>query len=307
MNLPATLEEQVKFFSRASRSLNTRKAYASDGRIFGAWCVARGLRAFPAAPSTLAAFVADQAQTVSVSTLARRIAAIARIHKAKRWPTPIDDSVREVLAGARRELGATPQPRAPLIADDLRRILDRIDSSNKLLDIRDRALLLVGWFGALRRSELVGLCVEHIAPVAQGLVLTVPKSKTDQEAHGQEIGLLRGVSGSLDACSALDAWMIRASIVSGPVFRRVRGEIVGETALSDYAVALIVKRRATLAGLDSSKLSGHSLRSGALTSGALSGASTWKLRELSRHKNLASLSRYVHAVELFQDHALSRV
>lgn len=311
MNLPVSLQEAVKHFTRAARADSTMKAYAADCRIFATWCGERNLQAFPAIPSTVAAFVADQASrdTCSIATIGRRLAAIARVHKVKGWPSPIDDSVRDVMSGARRQAGQAGNPSTPLVVEDIKQIVATIET-HTLMGVRDRALILVGFAGALRRSELRGLMVGHLEEVSGGLILRIPHSKTDQESKGQVIGLVRAANAALDPCFAVKVWLNRAEISDGPVFRSVderRAPAIGAQALSDHAIGLIIKRRARLAGIDARHVSAHSLRSGALTSGALAGANTFKLRELSRHRSLASLACYVRSKDLFQDHALAKV
>jgi integrase len=294
MSLPATLTESVKHYKRAAMADNTRHAYAIDCRIFAQWAISRRLRPFPAEPDTLAAFIADQAATgvLAASTISRRVAAIVRVHRAKNWPSPVNEAVREVLAGVRRELGTRPAGRDPLVYEDMRRIIACTDGPDRLA-IRDRALLLLGWYGALRRSELAALRVEDIAETPEGLIIDIPRSKTDQDAAGQQIAVPRGVSAQMCPVAALHAWLDRAHIASGRIF-----------PLTGYAIALIVKRRARAAGIDPARVSGHSLRSGALTSAAMAGAGVFKLRELSRHRSTRSLEGYVKRIDLWKDHAL---
>ncbi len=311
MNLPASLQESVKHFTREARADATRRAYASDCRIFADWCKARGLEAFPTAPETVAAFVAHQAQSEasSIATIGRRLAAIARVHKVKGWPSPIDESVRDVLGGARRQAKQAAHPSMPLIVDDIRSIVERIEQ-HTLIGARDRALILVGFAGALRRSELRGLMVAHLEEVSGGLILTIPHSKTDQEAKGQTIALLRASNALLCPVSAVKVWLLRADIAGGAIFRAVderHEQKIGTQALSDCAIGNIIKRRARLAGIDPRQVSAHSLRSGALTSGAMAGANTFKLRELSRHRSLSSLTRYIRPLSLFENHALKYI
>jgi site-specific recombinase XerD len=311
MNDLESIAETVKHFTRAARSPNTMKAYAADCRIFAEWCRTRGFDSFPTAPATVAAFVAHQADAgaSSIATISRRLAAIARVHRVKGWASPIDDSVRDVLSGARRQAGQTAKPSRPLVVEDVRTIIEHIEQGS-LIGARDRALILVGFAGALRRSELRALRCENIEQRSAGLILTIERSKTDQTAKGQTIALLRGSCAALDACAALSVWLVRASITSGFVFRAVddrRDSPVSGHPLSDCAINKIIKRRARLAGLDSTNVSAHSLRSGALTSGAMAGANVHKLKELSRHASLSSLSRYIRPQEIFEDHALKGV
>jgi integrase len=196
--------------------------------------------------------------------------------KAIRWPG--DDLV------ARRGPPGTPPSARPKRPD------------------RDRALLLFGFSGAFRRSELVALRVEDLTETPDGLRVRIRHSKTDQEGVGQEIAIPRGTR--LRPVEALRAWLAAAGITEGPVFRRVtRHGVVLSDALAAESVADIVKHYAARAGLDPNVYAGHSLRAGFLTSGAEAGASIFKLMEVSRHKSVDTLRGDVRRAELFKDHA----
>lgn len=173
--------------------------------------------------------------------------------------------------------------------------------------VRDRALLLVGFAGALRRSELAGIRFEDLRFVAEGLVLRLPRSKTDQEGRGRDVGIPYGRSRACPV-KALKAWLDLAAITEGPVFRSMTkaGEI-GVAPITGGGVALILKNYVAAAGLDASKFSGHSLRSGLLTSAAKAGVSTWKLRQQSGHRSDAMLTKYVRDGEMFIGNAAGAV
>ena len=167
---------------------------------------------------------------------------------------------------------------------------------------RDRALLLLGFAGALRRSELVALQVEDLAVLPQGLKVTIRRSKTDQEGAGQVIAIMRGEVHC--PVAAVQDWLQAAAITTGPVLRRVRkGGCVGDEGLSDRSVANLVKDYAERAGFKAEDFSGHSLRAGFLTSAAEAGAGVLKLVEVSRHRSLDTVRGYVRSAELFNDHA----
>ena len=167
---------------------------------------------------------------------------------------------------------------------------------------RDRALLCLGFAGAFRRSELCALEVADLTEVPGGLRILIRRSKGDQEGQGQEVAIPRGYK--LRPVEAVQTWLAAAEISSGPVFRAVtRGGRVSDAALADDSAARIVKRYAQRVGLDPASYGGHSLRSGFLTSAAESGASIWKLSEVSRHKSLDTLRGYVRRVDLFKEHA----
>jgi integrase len=238
---------------------------------------------------------------VRPSTIARRVAAIRYAHKLAGFPLPTDDErVRTTMRGIRRSLGAAPSKKAPATAE---RVIGMAPlAGTRLSAIRDRALLLIGFAGAFRRSELVALNVEDLEETAEGLRITIRRSKTDQEGHGHVIAIPRGMI----ACpvTALKAWLEAAVIAEGPVFRPVaKGGRTQSARLTDRSVADIVKAHAQRAGLDPKLFAGHSLRSGFLTSAAARGASIFKMADQSRHKSMDTLRGYVRAAEIFKDHA----
>nr|WP_302479819.1 site-specific integrase [Roseicella sp. DB1501] len=177
----------------------------------------------------------------------------------------------------------------------------RAITGDSLADLRDRALIAFGMASALRRSELVALTVADLERVPDGLRVRVARGKTDQEGKGAIIAVPDGRR--LRPVAHLLAWLERAGITEGPVFRSVANGKVGRSALTDQSVALVVKRRAAAAGYSAEEFAAHSLRAGFLTSAAAAGASIWKMREVSRHKSVQVLSDYVRNSELFKDHA----
>jgi integrase len=207
--------------------------------------------------------------------------------------------VRAVVRGIRRSLGTAPRKKLPALAE--RVIAMTIGTGSGLKGLRDRALLLLGFAAACRRSELVALDWSDIEECDAGLRITIHRSKGDQEGNGVTIGVVKGST----ACpvAALRAWREAAGVVSGPVFRSVRkGGRLGER-LSDQSVSDIVKAHAEHAGLDPSLFAAHSLRSGFITSAAMRGASLWKLLDQSRHRSVETLKGYVRDVEIFKEHA----
>jgi len=204
------------------------------------------------------------------------------------------------MRGIRRTLGTAPKRAAPATSDRIIAMAPQPDGS--LATLRDRSLLLLGFAGALRRSELVTLNVDDIEEVAEGLRVTIRRGKTDQEARGAVIAIVRGEI----ACpvAALRAWLEAANIAEGPVFRRVRrGDHVQPERLTDRSVANIVKTHAKRAGLDPTMFAGHSLRAGFLTSAARRGATVFKMMATSRHRSVETVTAYVRDQELFKDHA----
>ena len=247
----------------SSHAQNTARAYAADWRDFEGWCRQQGFLALPAAPETVALYLRalEEAGRRS-STLRRRLAAIAWVHGRAGWPAPTTgELIRDVLDDVRQAEGLRRASKAPLLARDLRRKLDRLPDT--LAGRRDRALLLVGFGGGLRRSELVALDVDDLAFRPDALALRAAPV-------GREIVLPRGAEPERCAVAATEAWIATAGIDSGPLFRPVtRSGRVRDTRLSDKAVALVVKRAAEGAGLDPARYAAHSLRSGAALSALL--------------------------------------
>jgi site-specific recombinase XerD len=307
--LPAVaLEDAVAAaagYAKASRSAATWRAYESDWKAFQAWCRAVDLIAMPATPHTVALFLAAEAKLGRApSTLGRRLAAIRLMHLGARIPSPHDAiEVDEVLRGIRRAWKRPPAQKAPAVDDEIKRMVDAA-TPRTLQGLRDRALLLLGFAGAFRRSELVALDVDHLAAQDEGLSVRIASSKTDQEGHGQLVAIPRVVDSPYCPVQAVADWLVAADISSGAVFRRVhRGDTVGRSRLSDQSVALIIKNLAARTGLDRARYAGHSLRSGFLTSAARNRASIFKMADQSRHKSLDVLREYVRNEERFDDHA----
>lgn len=256
----------------------------------------------PASPTMVASYLASHADELAVATLVRRAATLSKVHEARGLPNPCQaEIVRATLRGIRRTRGTAQQQAKPLLREDLMLILDRLGITTK--DVRDRALLLVGFAGGFRRSELVGLDHADIEHVRQGLILTLRRSKTDQESAGRKIGIPFGRT-RYCAVAALDAWLSTASIDSGPLFRSVdRHGHVQPERLSGEAVSLVIRERVALAGIDPTGFSGHSLRAGFATSAVQAGVSTLKVRAQTGHASDAMLARYVRDGELFVGNA----
>ena len=290
-------EARVAAYVRDSLSTNTGRAYRSDLVHFGSWggCV-------PASAEIIATYLAVHADILSVATLVRRIASISKAHEARALSNPTrSELVRSTMRGIKRTHGCAQREAKPLLRDDLLLVLDAMGDGLK--DIRDRALLLIGFAGGLRRSELVGLDVTDIEHVRQGVVLHVRRSKTDQEGYGQKVGVPLGRTRWCPV-AALDAWLSASRIDEGAVFRPVdRHGRVQDARLSGEAIALVVRERVAAAGLDPAQYSGHSLRAGLATSAAQAGVPTWRIRAQTRHASDAMLARYIRDGELFTENA----
>jgi integrase len=299
----ATLVDVAQAYARMARSPRTVRAYAADWRHFTNWCAERGVERLPATLETLVSYVADQAASgLRPSTIGRRLVAINREHKVANLPPPgLTQELREVMAGVRRTHGTAPRQVSAILTDDLRAMLAATPDS--LRGQRNRALLLLGFAGAFRRSELVALNVEDLELQRNGVVVTLRRSKTDQEAQSRRIGVPYGSTELTCPVRALQAWLELAEITKGPVFRAVdRHGNMGDR-LGDHAVARLVKEHAVLVGLDPTRYAGHSLRAGLATSAADGGASDRAIMRQTGHRSAAMVNRYVREGRLFRDNA----
>jgi integrase len=302
----SSLTEAAKTYVQAAKAASTRRAYQTDWRDFQAWCEGSGLESLPAAPETVAFYLTALARRLKVSTLQRRISAISQAHQAAQRESPTKSiAVRTVMAGIRRTHGTAQVGKAAAVTEDIKAMLDTLPKN--LLGVRDRALLLVGFAGAFRRSELVGLNVEDVQFSRHGLLITIRQSKTDQYAQGQIIGIPRGQHKTTCPVRSLEAWLKAAGIAEGPIFRSVnRHGQVQPTRLSDKAVALVVKRAAAACGLDPARYAGHSLRAG-LATAAAAGVAERQIMKQTRHTSERMVRKYIRDGELFRDNAAGSV
>lgn len=290
--------------SRASVAPATLRAYERAHRDFSGWCADRGLSALPAAPEAVAAYLgtlADRGR--AVSTIRQTVAAIRWLHDWNGHPSPTSTkAVRSTVSGIAREMGSAPQAqKAALTADRLRVVLSHVRGDDPK-SVRDRAILLFGFAGAFRRSELVALDVADLEERDSGLLVRIRRSKSDQEGRGQEVAVLTGDDPMTCPIRALRAWLDLAGITEGRLFRSVtKGGRFGET-LSARTVANVVKAAAALAGIEGD-FSGHSLRAGLVTSAAQGGQRAESIAAHTRHKSIAMVQRYTRREDLFRGHA----
>ena len=280
-------DPKILEFIEAATAENTRRAYQSDLRHF----LARG-GCIPASSEQVARYLADHAATLSMATLARRLAGIRAAHVERGFPDPTKgELIRLTHRGIRRKYGKPRRRVAPLRIEHLSAIVSALGTSTR--DIRDRALLLLGFSGAFRRSELCGIQYGWISWTEQGLFITLHKTKTDQESRGRSVLIPHG-RGPFSPVAALEAWLKLSGIAEGALFRRVckSGRIFAE-GLSASAIAAIVKRRAAQIGLIPTCFSGHSLRAGFATSAAVAGVPMWRIKRQTGHLSDGVLSGYI--------------
>jgi integrase len=297
INCISEIEPRVAELIRLSVADNTRIAYRSDLDHFMRW---GGV--IPTNAEMIAAYLAAFSETLSVATLQRRIAAISVAHDAGGLTNPTKSLlVRSTMNGIRRTRGIAQKQAKALVKEDLFAVLDAMGESVK--DFRDRALLLIGFAGAFRRAELIGLDVSDVERVRQGVILHLRHSKTDQLGHGRKIGIPYA-RGRHCPVAAIDAWLERSGVVEGAVFRNVnRHGQIATTRLSGEGVTLVLREHLEAAGLDPAGFSGHSLRAGFATSAAQVGVSSFKIRQQTGHASDQMLARYIRDGELFIDNA----
>jgi len=303
----AAMLDQAQDYARLSRATNTQRAYRADWADFSAWCAGHGQPALPATPQTVLLYLTDAAQRCKVSTLQRRLTTISQAHKAERHPSPTGDpAVRAVWAGIKRAKGTAQHGKTAAVTEDLRRMVRALPQTSTI-GKRNRALLLLGFAGAFRRSELVGLDIADVVVTGDGLVVTLRRSKTDQEGAGRTVGIPYGSDPTTCPVRATTGWIAAAGLTAGPLFRSItrHGKVQGR--LSDWAVAQVVKTAATGAGLDPALYAGHSLRAGLATAAAQAGVSERAIMAQTGHKSLPMVRKYIRAGSLFQDNAAAKV
>ena len=296
-------------YAAAEKSPATLRAYDSDWRHYEAWCKSERFAPLPTndremadSTSVLAAYLAHLADAgLKASTINRRSCAITYVfRKAGLLPPTGAETIKGLQRGIRRTIGTRVERKAPVTVEVLRAMLKRIPKTPS--GLRDRALLLLCFASAQRRSEIVALDVEDLERVPEGILVHIRKSKTDQEGSGHQVAVPRG--GKLKPVQAVEDWLAVSGITAGPLFRPVlRSGRVLETRLGDQSVADIVKRWAEAAGFDPEMFSGHSLRAGLVTSALAAGADPLKIMDITRHTQVQTLKAYDRRAKAFKDHA----
>jgi site-specific recombinase XerD len=278
-----------------SKSNNTLKAYQSDFKDFTAFCIKNGLSSIPTQPKILAIYITHLSKTSKFSTLKRRIASISVIHKLKgHYLDTKHPIIMENLHGIKRTLGSRQIAKKPILINDLKLIVKAIDKKK----VRDKALILIGFAGGFRRSELVNIDYNDLEFVPEGVKILIKRSKTDQSGEG-----------NIKAIPYFDNQEF-CPVIALKSFINVKFENLKEGKifnLSDKSVALIIKRYAEKAGLDSTKYAGHSLRSGFATTAAEFGAEERNIMAMTGHKTTQMVRRYIHEANLFKNNALNKI
>ena len=284
---------------RNSKSENTLRAYQSDYNDFSLFCSKNGFQAMPTQPKILALYITHLASYSKYSTLKRRLASISILHKTKgHYIDTKHPIIIENLMGIKRTNGSNQKGKKPLLINDLKLLINAIDKSKEknIRKIRDKALVLIGFSGGFRRSELVDIEYEDIEFVEEGVKIFVKRSKTDQSGEGMTKAIPYFDSINFCPVKALNKWVVVAELKNGKIFN-----------ISDKSVALIIKKYANYAGLDAHRYAGHSLRSGFATSTAESGAEERNIMAMTGHKSTEMVRRYIKEANLFKNNALNKI
>jgi site-specific recombinase XerD len=292
------LLDRVSEYVRAAKAEGTIKTYSSAWRLFCDWCEGHGLPPCPATPETVVAYVAAQGERLKPVTVKKHLVAVSQAHKLAGHPSPVlTEPVRLVMQGLRRTKGIASVPKKALRVDHIKRMVDTVPDS--VVGVRDRAILLVGFTAGMRRSEIVGLDFGDIVFEPEGLVITIKRSKRDQEGKGRQVAVPRGRHEATCPVRALRAWLEVSGAAEGALFFRLDPGAHPDR-LNGRAVAHVVQRAADRAGLDPELFSGHSLRRGFCTEAARGGAAERDIARTTGHRSMQVLRGYVEAGTLFE-------
>jgi len=296
---------------KSSKAKNTLRAYKSDFKDFGAFCSRYGLSSLPSEPKTISLYLTHLSKNSKISTLRRRLVSISMVHKLKgHYLDTKHPIIVENLMGIRRVKGSFQKGKKPILINHLKSIINSINEQNKneIKKLRDKTIILVGFGGGFRRTELISIDYEDLEFVPEGLKITIRKSKTDQLGEG----MLKGLPyfDDVNYCPVINLrkWLEISKIKSGPIFRRFsKGSILTDNRLTDQSVVLLIKEYLRLAGIDNENFAGHSLRSGFATVAADSGADERSIMAMTGHKTTQMVRRYIREANLFKNNALNKV
>ena len=310
-DLKALQEETLKNL-KSSKALNTVRAYKSDFKDFGLFCIKNGLKNLPTDPKIVSLYLTFlSSKNVKVSTIKRRLVSIGVIHKMKGYYLDTKHpAIIENLMGIKRRKGVKQKAKKPLLINDLKQIIDVINKQKDpdIKKLRNKALLLIGFSGGFRRNELVSIDLDDVEFVFEGLKIKLKKSKTDQFSEGFTKGIPHFENSLYCPVNNLKKWLNISKIKKGPIFTKFsKGSKITNIRLSDQSVALIIKEYLIKSGINSENYSGHSLRSGFATSAAEAGAEERSIMSMTGHKSTDMVRRYIKEANLFKNNALNKI
>ena len=310
-DIKALQEETLKNL-QSSKAINTVRAYKSDFKDFGLFCVKNSFKNLPSEPKIISLYLTHLAsKDVKLSTIKRRLVSIGVIHKIKGYYLDTKHPIIvENLLGIKRRKGTIQKGKKPILINNLKEILKVIDQENceDIKKLRDKSILLIGFAGGFRRNEIVSLDYEDLDFVYEGLKINVKRSKTDQFGEGTIKAIPYFENNVYCPVTTIKRWLNVSKITKGALFRRFsKGSKITSGRLSDQTVALLIKKYLSKTGIDSKNYSGHSLRSGFATSAAESGAEERTIMAMTGHKSTEMVRRYIKEANLFKNNALNKI
>lgn len=296
-----------------TKAKNTIDAYRSDWDDFCDWCKYHKQTSFPATAETIVNYINDLADYAKTATIRRRVSAISENYNAAitsgiKVENPCREwIVKEALTGLTRLKGGAQTGKTPIYWDQLCDMIKCIDTKG-LGGLRDKAVLLLGFMGAFRRSEISGLDVTDIKRVHQGIIVTVRQSKTDQQQMGQQVGIPCISDDDFDCVKAVEQWITAANLVDGPLFRSIlKNNTASKNRLSSKSINVIVKKYVSMIGLNPDLYGAHSLRHGFATYAALNGVEERLIMRQTRHRSVEMVRRYINEADLFVNNPISAI
>ena len=306
------LQEETLLNLQSSKANNTVRAYKSDFNDFSLFCAQNGFKSLPSEPKVVSLYLTHLSiKEVKISTLKRRLVSIGVIHKLKgHYLDTKHPSIIENIMGIKRRKGSIQKGKKPILINSLKSIIQVIDEQKReqIKKLRDRTIILMGFSGGFRRNELVSLDFDDLDFVAEGVKISLKRSKTDQFGEGTVKALPYFNNIKYCPVLSLKKWIEISKIKTGPLFRRfTKGSNLSENRLTDQTVALLIKEYLKQAGIDSKNYSGHSLRSGFATTAAESGVEERSIMAMTGHKSTEMVRRYIKEANLFKNNALDKI
>ena len=296
---------------KSSKANNTLRAYKSDFKDFGVFCAKHGFSSMPTEPKVVSLYLTHLSANSKISTLRRRLVSIGVVHKLKgHYLDTKHPIIIENLMGIKRKKGSVQIGKKPILINHLKQIINVIDEQKieKIKKLRNKTLILLGFGGGFRRTELISINKEDLDFVDEGVKITLRRSKTDQFGEGLIKGLPYFTNEKYCPVTNLKNWLILSKIKTGPIFRRFKkGTILTDHRLTDQSVVLIIKDCLKIAGIENQNFSGHSLRSGFATVAAASGADERSIMAMTGHKTTQMVRRYIKDANLFKNNALNKI
>ena len=305
------LHEETLNNLKSSKAANTLRAYKADFKDFGTFCVKHGLDSLPTKPKIVSLYLTNLSKNSKMSTLKRRLVSISMVHRLKgHYLDTKHPIIIENLMGIKRVKGSIQKGKKPILINHLKSIINVIDQKqiNEIKKSRDKTIVLVGFGGGFRRTELISIDHDDLEFVPEGVKITIKRSKTDQFGEGMVKGLPYFSNELYCPVLNLKKWLELSNIKSGPIFRRfVKGSVLTNNRLTDQSVVLIIKDYLNLAGIENKNYSGHSLRSGFATVAAESGADERSIMAMTGHKTTQMVRRYIREANIFKNNALNKI